>query len=206
MRDYTVGGIGALLVYAGLWWVVKDGVPPALRSGAAASGVPSEQPALEPAHASSPHGAGAHPGAAALPHGVAAQGQPSKDPWALIIEPSTPAPQGAARPSSSPGAASAVARRSAEPLPSPARPVPPQAVPALSPSSAQLVDEAAELRAFTGDSQQMLDRVQRFEPSPQQLAELRRVAAQFFEGGGSSSASTPWSPGGVRDGDVRLER
>lgn len=69
------------------------------------------------------------------------------------------------------------------------------------PATADSLRQLAEYRQLAESPAALVERVERYEPSPEQLAEFRRVAAQLFNARpAGSEGDSPWAPGGTRDG------
>jgi hypothetical protein len=67
--------------------------------------------------------------------------------------------------------------------------------------------QLAEYRQLAESPAALVERVERFEPTPEQLADFRRIAGQLFNARpeGAEGAS-PWAPGGSRDGQGSVVR
>lgn len=67
--------------------------------------------------------------------------------------------------------------------------------------------QLAEYRQLAESPAALVERVERYEPSPEQLEEFRRVAAQLFnKRPAGAEGESPWAPGGTRDGQGSLVR
>jgi hypothetical protein len=69
------------------------------------------------------------------------------------------------------------------------------------PATQESLRQLAEYRQLAESPAALVERVERFDPTPEQLAEFRRVAAQLFNARpAGSEGESPWARGGVRDG------
>jgi hypothetical protein len=192
MRGFTQGAFGALCAYGAAWWGTGDPAasvashevaPRAERAGAAKH----PNPALEAPTPLVTSASGFRP----LPSALASASAPQS------LVPVGPVPGQLSAGGARSGDADPLARVAA----SPSDFTGPDGLPAA-PGSLR---ELAEFRRSAETPAELVERVEHFEPTPAQLAEFRRVAAQLFNArpAGAEGAS-PWEPGGVRGGDGSL--
>jgi hypothetical protein len=184
MRGFMQGALGAVCAYGAAWW--GTGEPASLAAPATASASARLERDVQRPSSAAPD---AQPSSARAP-------APRASASPIVAEPRVA--QRAASNSRS-GDRDALAGVAA--LPSEFAGA--AGLPPMPDSLRQL----AEFRQAAETPAELVERVERFEPTPAQLAEFRRVAAQLFNARPpGAEGESPWEPGGVRGGEGSLVR
>jgi hypothetical protein len=191
MRGYMQGALGALFAYGAAWWATGEQARTPLESGVRAGRVTARatDDRAAPLHAPAP-------GAVARVPAPVQSARSAASPNRASSVGSLPAPQ-RERAAASAGARDPLAGIAALPSDFAAS----GDMPPVPDSLRQL----AEYRQLAESPAALVERVERFEPNPAQLAEFRRVAAQLFnKRPAGAEGESPWAPGGTRDGQGSL--
>jgi hypothetical protein len=183
MRGYMQGALGALFAYGAAWWGTGERAATSVDGAARAEQVTPQL--VEPA--------AVQPMPSVVVQGPA-PGVRTVVPAARATAVSPVLPVPAARALQRPGEYDPMAGIAA--LPSDLGPG------GSAPSTQNALRQYAEYRQLAEASPQALvERVERYDPSPEQVAELRRVAAQLFNARpAGAEGESPWAQGGTRDG------
>lgn len=180
MRGYMQGALGALFAYGAAWWGAGERSATPVEAGVR----------VEPAIAA----AATRPTEVAVTAPVPARAVASPPSARASAPAATVAVQ---RPVTMPPRARATERdplADIEALPSD---LAIEGMPATRDSLRQL----AEYRQLAESPAALVERVERYDPTPEQVAELRRVAAQLFKARpAGSEGESPWAEDGTRDG------
>ncbi len=186
MRGYMQGALGALFAYGAAWWSAGErAVAPiekGVRAGALAAYAdepsPAQTPVVARAGATAPNAQVSAP-AAQVPAVGPVQSPPRERVGGGAHDP-------LAGIAALPGDFSAAGNVAA---------------------TQESLRQLAEYRQLAESPAALVERVERFEPTPAQLAEFRRVAAQLFNARpAGAEGESPWASGGTRDGQGSLVR
>lgn len=182
MRHVLQGAVCAGLLYPVLWYCLSQGMD-------GSDAVPAEM----------------------APAAVSQRSRAPESPSANRVRPSPVAPPSAGRrgaAESKPPTAASVARLATEPVRYPAPPTvvePRVAAPTeptvpvpLPPALPQLLSKVADVQAVASDPNALADRVQKFDMSPEEIAQLKAFAEQFVRL--PPSSADPYVPGAASQG------